>query len=92
MFLDDVLKHPLLMSSEAVWDFLTIESEKDYDRKKRELDKLSRPKEPSDCVTPEGKARVSFTSSLEQTCNEIHVGVKDIREDFKRFVYPWFDT
>ena len=83
LFLNNLLKHPVLRGSDAVWQFLTMESEKDYEKFKKDVDKVPRPKEPIEATTLEGKATISFDKLLEESCTETHVGLRDISKEFK---------
>jgi len=85
LFLTDLLKHPLLQTSEIVMNFLTTENEKEFEKIRKDFDKVARPKEVDECVTLEGNAKISFDEDLEKNSAEIHAGIHEIYDEFKKY-------
>ncbi len=92
LFLDDVMKHPVLRASEVVWNFLTVTSESEYDKKKRETDKIQRPRGPEECTTLEGKAIISYDNTMDHACRDVGTAAGQIHDDLKRYLADDFMT
>eukprot|EP00826_Nyctotherus_ovalis_P001085 TRINITY_DN10128_c0_g1_i3.p3 TRINITY_DN10128_c0_g1~~TRINITY_DN10128_c0_g1_i3.p3 ORF type:complete len:162 (+),score=49.14 TRINITY_DN10128_c0_g1_i3:602-1087(+) len=81
-FLSYLLQHPLLKRANLLWNFLTIEDEKEFkDFKERTISQVI-PEEVSEFTTLEGEANIYFDRSKENFCHEIAVAIKQIQEEF----------
>ena len=84
IFLYRLLEHPLLKNLDEVWKFISLEDEKAYKTAKNEMMNIKKPVTVSEYTTVEGKTNVMFDDNLEQTCNEINIGLNDIVSEFKK--------
>lgn len=84
-FLNRVVEHPLLRTSMLVWDFLTVESEKEYDAAKANTLKIPSPKNVSEYITIKGTVNVDFNRALNRACNNIDSGIKKTIYEFSKY-------
>ena len=82
-FIDDILIHPVLRTSDLVWKFLTLSDDKSYDKSVRDNEAIPRPSHPSECITIEGRAKITCSHALAQSCSEAIVGIKEIHGSLK---------
>ena len=71
-----LLIHPLIRNSEIVYDFLSIEKDSDYHKKKQKYSKLTGPTKVQEIKTLEGDIKISVTKekemylqNIEDNCN-----------------------
>lgn len=83
-FLSYLLQHPLLKRANPLWNFLTIEDEKEFKEFKERMNSQTIPEEVSEFTTLEGEANIYFDRSKENFCCEIGVGIKQIQEEFAK--------
>jgi hypothetical protein len=69
-FLNELMIHPLLKSSELVLAFLTV-SNKEWEAKTKSFAKTLPPKEVSQYRTIEGNARIELSNDIEHYCDRI---------------------
>lgn len=81
-FIDKVAAHPLLRTSRMVWDFLSVEGEKQYEQIRQRDSEAAVPKEVSQLVTESGFANVAFDELLVQNCQDIELGLDAIFKEF----------
>lgn len=91
-FMNDVLDHPIIRSSNLFMLFISVSSEKDFDSKKKEYLKITPPKKVEDCRSINGIARVEMNLDLLGYGNSLSAGVENLKEYFKEyeiFVYSY---
>lgn len=85
LFLNDVLKHPVLNTCGYLWRFLSAPDEKEFDKIKAEYEKLERPGKISDFITEHGKAKIILEPHTDFNCDDIKRGAKDLKSIFKKY-------
>ena len=83
-FLNDILKHPLLKTSELLFQFLSL-SQKEWKTKIASKSALPGPKEVSECRTLEGIANVSITDRAESRFSVLNTVILNLKEHFKAY-------
>ena len=75
-FIQGLLVHPLMRNSEILYDFLSIEKDSDYHKKKQKYSKLTGPTNVKEIKTLEGDIKISVTKekemylqNIEDNCN-----------------------
>jgi len=75
-FIQGLLIHPLIRNSEILFDFLSIEKDSDYHKKKQKYSKLTGPTKVKEIKTLEGDIKISVTKekemylqNIEDNCN-----------------------
>ena len=70
-FLMYLAKDPLIKNSKIFYDFLTIENDSDFEKKKKIYNKMKTPLELKDITTIDGKMKVQISSQKEQFLENI---------------------
>ena len=65
-FLNYLLKDPIIKNSKIFYDFLFIEDEDEFLKKKKEYEKMKTPTEIADFRAPNGKTRVNVNNRKEK--------------------------
>ena len=65
-FLDFILKDPLIKTSEILYDFLSIEKDSEFKKKKLEYDKIKAPVEIKNFKFIDGKVRININKKKEE--------------------------
>eukprot|EP00826_Nyctotherus_ovalis_P006558 TRINITY_DN11568_c0_g1_i1.p5 TRINITY_DN11568_c0_g1~~TRINITY_DN11568_c0_g1_i1.p5 ORF type:complete len:114 (+),score=33.35 TRINITY_DN11568_c0_g1_i1:681-1022(+) len=86
-FLNRVIEHPLLRTSMLIWDFLTVESEKEYEAAKANTLKIPSPKNVSEYITIKGTVNVDFSKTLNHACSNIDIGIKKTIDEFSKYSF-----
>lgn len=81
-YLNDILKHPLLKTSEILCQFLSL-SQKEWKAKIAARAALTGPKEVTEYRTLEGIANVSITDRAESRSSVLNTGILNLKEHFK---------
>ena len=91
-FLNYLIKDPLIKSSQILFDFLSIENEEEYNKKKRIYNKLKTPTEFNEIKSINGKTRLKITKLKEKNIDNIRdnaalneTALKKINQNFKLF-------
>ncbi len=91
-FLNYLIKDPLIKSSQILFDFLSIENEEEYNKKKRIYNKLKTPTEFNEINSINGKTRLKITKIKEKNIDNIRdnaalneTALKKINQNFKLF-------
>ena len=91
-FLNYLLKDPLIKSSQILFDFLSIENEEDYNKRKRIYNKMRTPTEFNEIRSVNGKTRLKITKNKEKHIDNIRdnaalneTALKKINTNFKIF-------
>ena len=91
-FLNYLLKDPLIKSSQILFDFLSIENEEDYNKRKRIYNKMRTPTEFNEIKSVNGKTRLKITKNKEKHIDNIRdnaalneTALKKINTNFKIF-------
>ena len=91
-FLNYLLKDPLIKSSQILFDFLSIENEEEYNKRKRIYNKMRTPTEFSEIKSINGKTRLKITKNKEKNIDNIRdnaalneTALKKINTNFKVF-------
>ncbi len=85
LFLNELLKHPVLRSSTLLFVFLSVPSEKEFEAKRKAYAKLPTPHEPVECRTPTTTANVSYDLPLKQYCSSLNSGLSSLKECFQEY-------
>lgn len=70
-FLSYLINDPILKNTKVVYEFLTIEKEEDFQKKKKAYDKKKPSSNLSDFITTDGKAEIEVTKDKEQYVTNI---------------------
>ena len=91
-FLNYLIKDPLIKSSQILFDFLSIENEEDYNKRKRIYNKMRTPTEFNEIKSVNGKTRLKITKNKEKHIDNIRdnaalneTALKKINTNFKIF-------
>jgi len=87
LFLNDILKHPVLRSCSLVHLFLSIPKDKEYEEKRSLYSKLPFPKEVTDYRTLNGVARVGYDKELMAYCGALGTANSKIQELHKEYFF-----
>ena len=89
-FLVYLTKDPLVKNSQIFYDFLTIEKDSDFEKRKKIYNRLKTPIELKDIKTVSGKMKISVTSKKEQHLESIRdnaafneTALKKFNQNFK---------
>ncbi len=85
LFLDDLLRHPVLRCSKLLTRFLSEKNEKAYEEYKKKFEKVPCPKEVSQCYTLEGIANVAYNSHVEHDCGEAKSAIEGIKAIYREY-------
>lgn len=85
VFLNDLLKHPVLRNSNIFFQFLSLPSEKEYELKAKSHKKANPPKYVSDFHTFESSARVSYDNALTKYCSALNTGNSKLKDLYKEY-------
>ena len=89
-FLYYLTKDPLIKSSQILFDFLSIQNEEEYNKRKKIYNKMKTPSEFNDIKTLDGKAKIKITELKEKNIEKIknnaafnETALKKINNNFK---------
>lgn len=82
-FINDVLEHPIIRTSNLFFNFISITSEKDYEGKKKGFIKVNPPNRVEEYHCLNGIARSDLTPELLQYEDSLTGGVENLKEYFK---------
>jgi hypothetical protein len=89
-FIEGLLVHPLIRNSEILFDFLSIEKDSDYHKKKQKYSKLTGPTNVKEIKTLEGDIKISVTKekemylqNIEDNCNINEELLQKITKSYK---------
>ena len=85
MFLNDILKHPVLKHCEVFEDFISL-NEKIWASKVKSIMKTLNI-ENTNYITVEGNAKIHFTDELENKCNKIYEATRSIKDYYNEINY-----
>ena len=70
-FLNYLIKDPLIKNSQILYDFLSIEKEEDFNKKKKIYNKMKTPVELNDIKSIDGKIKIKITKNREANIENI---------------------
>lgn len=79
LFLNDILRHPLLWKYELIIDFLSL-TPREWDAKVKQINKIVIPKEIEHYETIEGEAKLLFTEKTKEYSYRLLASTKDIKD------------
>jgi len=79
MFLDSVLKHPLIKNYELFYKFVSL-SGKEWEERAKLIGKILVTREVCHFETIEGQAKVLYSDRTTSYCNRLQASVKDLKE------------
>lgn len=85
-FLDKLLEQPSLAVSSLVKSFLSVEDENEYKSVKANEARIPTPTQVSEFIALNGKVSVRYNGKLERVCHNIHTGLKNIRDEFTKYL------
>jgi hypothetical protein len=90
-FIEGLLLHPLIRNSEILFDFLSIEKDSDYHKKKQKYSKLTGPTNVKEIKTLEGDIKISVTKEKEMYLQNIEDNC-NINEDLLQKITKSYKT
>ena len=84
IFLNDLVRHPILRTANILFCFLSMPSEKEYELKAKTYLKMKPPKYANEFCTFEGVAKVSYDVPLSKYCSALakaNVRLKDLHKE-----------
>jgi len=82
MFLNDVLKHPLLGNYELFLKFISSSS-KDWEERAKLIGKVIIPREVDQFETVEGQAKVLYSDRTKSYCDRLQAATKELKEIYQ---------
>eukprot|EP00826_Nyctotherus_ovalis_P002336 TRINITY_DN1045_c0_g1_i2.p1 TRINITY_DN1045_c0_g1~~TRINITY_DN1045_c0_g1_i2.p1 ORF type:complete len:365 (+),score=97.03 TRINITY_DN1045_c0_g1_i2:760-1854(+) len=79
MFLNDVLKHPLLKNYELFLKFISLPG-KEWEERAKLIGKIVIPRDPSQYETVEGQAKILYSDRTNSYCERLQASTKDLKE------------
>ena len=83
-FLSYLINDPILKHTKIVYDFLSIEKEDDFHKKKKVYEKMKLPSKINDFITEDGVANVEINSEKEQYLSNIKENANFNENTFKK--------
>ena len=80
IFLNDILMHPVLLTSKLFYYFLSLNSEQEFESKLSEVVKIPPPKLFKEFQTPSSQALVNQETPLKDYCNGLIVGTNKLKQ------------
>ena len=84
-FLNYLVKDPLIKNSNILYDFLTMENDKDFEKRKKIYNKMKTPTELKDIKTIDGKIRINVTAKKETYLDNIKANAAFYETCLKKF-------
>ena len=84
-FLNYLVKDPLIKNSNILYDFLTMENDKDFEKRKKIYNKMKTPIELKDIKTIDGKIRINVTANKEIYLDNIKANAAFYETCLKKF-------
>ena len=89
-FLNYLIKDPLIKTSQILFDFLSIENEEEYNKRKKIYNKMRTPTEFNEIKSLDGKIRLKITEKKEKTIDNVRdnaalneTALKKFNQNFK---------
>ena len=92
-FLQGLLIHPLIKNSEILYDFLSLQKDSDFHKKKQKYLKITGPTQVKEIKTLEGEIKISVTKekemylqNIEDNCNINEELLQNITKSYKNLI------